>query len=228
MADGTVEIMIEDARKLPTGAVITADICIVGGGAAGIAIAHELANSARRIVLLAGGDRRERGADRDLHRGEVAPGTSHEPLEEGRRRAWGGATLAWSGRCVPLDPIDLEPREWIPNSGWPIGYGELQPYLERGEPGLRGRTVSLRHARGVPAHADRDDRRIRRSRDADVAARALQSADELRPAVRAHARAPRRTSGFFSGRTWLRSTSPTTARASHGYGRRARRGAISP
>jgi choline dehydrogenase-like flavoprotein len=123
--------MIEQARKLPTGAPITADICIVGGGAAGIAIARELANSARRIVLLAGGDRRERDADRDFYRGEVAPGTSHEPLEEGRRRAWGGTTSAWSGRCVPLDPIDLECRPWVPNSGWPIDYVELQPYFER-------------------------------------------------------------------------------------------------
>jgi choline dehydrogenase-like flavoprotein len=131
LADGTVEIMIEQARKLPPGAVITADICIVGGGAAGIAIAHELATSAQRVVLLAGGERRERGADRDLYRGEVAPGTSHEPLEEGRRRAWGGTTSAWSGRCVPLDPIDLERRAWVPHSGWPISYGELQPFVER-------------------------------------------------------------------------------------------------
>jgi choline dehydrogenase-like flavoprotein len=123
--------MIENARKLPIGAVIKADICIVGGGAAGIAIAHELAGSARRIVLLAGGDRRERAWDRDLYRGEIAPGTSHEPLEEGRRRAWGGTTSAWSGRCVPLDPIDLECRTWVPHSGWPISYEELQPYLER-------------------------------------------------------------------------------------------------
>ena len=123
--------MIENARKLPAGAVIESDICIVGGGAAGITIAHELARSTVRVVVLAGGDRRERGDDRDLYRGGIAPGTSHEPLEEGRRRAWGGTTSAWHGRCVPLDPIDLAQRSWIPDSGWPIGYEELEPYLER-------------------------------------------------------------------------------------------------
>jgi len=123
--------MIEDARKLPAGAVIAGDICIVGGGAAGIAIAHEFARSARRVVLLAGGDRREREEDRDLYRGEVAEGTPHEPLDEGRRRMWGGTTTTWHGRCVPLDRIDLEHRTWVPESGWPIGYEELQPYFER-------------------------------------------------------------------------------------------------
>ena len=123
--------MIEDARKFPAAAVIQADICIVGGGAAGIAIAREFARSARRVVLLAGGDRREREVDRDLYRGEVAEGTSHEPLDTGRRRMWGGTTTAWHGRCVPLDRIDLEHRSWVPDSGWPIDYEELQPYIER-------------------------------------------------------------------------------------------------
>jgi len=123
--------VIGNARKLPANAVVESDICIVGGGAAGITIAHELERSTRRVVVLAGGDRRERPDDRDLYRGEIAPGTSHEPLEEGRRRKWGGTTSAWHGRCVPFDPIDLEHRSWIPDSGWPIQYDELEPYLAR-------------------------------------------------------------------------------------------------
>ncbi len=117
--------------KLPAGTVVDADVCVVGGGAAGIAIAHELADSPIRVVLLTGGDRRESRDDRDLYRGEVAPGTSHEPLEEGRRRAWGGTTSAWHGRCVPLDPLDLEARSWVADSGWPIGYEELERYFAR-------------------------------------------------------------------------------------------------
>lgn len=123
--------MIEHARKLPPGVMIECDICVVGGGAAGITVAREFARGSHRVVLLAGGDRRERDRDRDLYRGEVAPGTSHEPLEEGRRRMWGGSTTVWHGRCVPLDRIDLELRPWVADSGWPIGYEELEPYLER-------------------------------------------------------------------------------------------------
>ena len=122
-------VMIENARELPAGAVVDADVCVVGGGAAGITIALELARSPIRVVLLAGGDRHEGADDRDLYRGEIAPGTSHEPLEEGRRRAWGGTTSAWHGRCVPLDRLDLEERSWVADSGWPIGFNELERYI---------------------------------------------------------------------------------------------------
>ena len=37
--------MILDARGLDTGACIEADICIIGGGAAGITLARELSGS---------------------------------------------------------------------------------------------------------------------------------------------------------------------------------------
>jgi choline dehydrogenase-like flavoprotein len=123
--------MIEDAQSIGAGAVVDYDICIVGGGAAGITLAKELASTGKRIVLLVGGATKERADDRDLYRGFSAPGTSHEPLEENRRRVWGGTTSAWGGRCVPLDPMDFEARSWIPDSGWPLRYDELVDYYER-------------------------------------------------------------------------------------------------
>jgi choline dehydrogenase-like flavoprotein len=123
--------MIDDARRLRAGSRIETDLCIVGGGAAGITLARELAHTGMRIVLLVGGRRRERAADRELYRGSAAPGTSHEPLEENRRRCWGGTTTVWGGRCIPLDPIDFEAREQIPYSGWPVSYHEMVPFYER-------------------------------------------------------------------------------------------------
>src|ERR1700678_3759445 len=52
--------MIEDARQIPPGSTISADVCIIGAGAAGITIARELANSALEGVVLVGGGHRER------------------------------------------------------------------------------------------------------------------------------------------------------------------------
>lgn len=123
--------MIDDARGIPTGTRIYADVCIAGGGAAGITLARELANTGMRIVLIVGGGRRERAEDRDLHRGSIGAGTSHEPLEENRRRCWGGATTVWGGRCIPLDAMDFEYRAHVPHSGWPINYSEMFPFYER-------------------------------------------------------------------------------------------------
>jgi choline dehydrogenase-like flavoprotein len=47
--------MHTDARTLDDGTIITADICIIGAGAAGISIAMEFTNSNYQVVLLEGG-----------------------------------------------------------------------------------------------------------------------------------------------------------------------------
>ncbi len=56
---------------------------------------------------------------------------SHEPLEQNRVRAFGGGTVVWGGRCLPLDPVDFEKRSWIPHSGWPITYEQVALYYPR-------------------------------------------------------------------------------------------------
>ncbi len=123
--------MILDAEDVDHRAILTTDVCVIGSGAAGITLALELCRSTANVVLLAGGRNREHSGDRDLYRGVVDPARPHEPLEENRRRAFGGTTIAWVGRCVPLEPIDFQRRSWIPDSGWPISYSELIPYFER-------------------------------------------------------------------------------------------------
>jgi choline dehydrogenase-like flavoprotein len=123
--------MIEDARKIPAGRELDCDLCVIGGGPAGITIAKELAGTSARVILLESGDRKETARARDLFRGFADPSNSHEPLEENRRRQWGGATSAWGGRCIPFDPIDFERRDWVPNSGWPFTRKDLDPFYAR-------------------------------------------------------------------------------------------------
>ncbi len=122
--------MIEDARKIPAQAILEADLCIVGGGSAAIAVAMGYKDCGRSVILLPGGGPNQTSLALDLYRGTVKPPGSHEPLEENRLRMWGGTTTVWGGRCVPFDPIDFERRSWIPGSGWPIGVADVQPYLE--------------------------------------------------------------------------------------------------
>jgi choline dehydrogenase-like flavoprotein len=120
--------MILDAETLPDGTQLQADLCIVGAGAAGIAIALQCLSAGRSVLLLESGGALDEPATQSLYDGEVADERLHAPPSRYRQRRFGGSTTIWGGRCVPLDPIDFETRPWIPESGWPFGLDELLPY----------------------------------------------------------------------------------------------------
>lgn len=46
------------------------------------------------------------------------------------RRAFGGTSAWWGGRCVPYDPVDFSIRPWLPEARWPISYEEVRPWFE--------------------------------------------------------------------------------------------------
>lgn len=123
--------MILDKEKVNDKSVIETDLCIIGSGAAGITIALEFLNTETSVVMLTGGVEKETPYNQDIHRGASTIKDSHEPLEENRRRAFGGATLAWGGRCIPYDEIDMKKRDWIPDSEWPYTYDELIKYEKK-------------------------------------------------------------------------------------------------
>ena len=72
--------MFQNLRDYKDGAVIEADICIVGAGAAGITIARELIGSDRKVLLLESGDLEPEGGTLALNEG-VSVGIPHPPME---------------------------------------------------------------------------------------------------------------------------------------------------
>ncbi len=123
--------MMGEAVEVETGAVLTADICIVGSGAAGISLALALMDTGLSVLLLEGGGRTFEAASQALYQGTVADPRLHSPTHTYRRRGFGGSTAIWGGRCVPLDPIDFEARPWIAGAGWPIGLNALMPWYKQ-------------------------------------------------------------------------------------------------
>ena len=103
------------------------DVCVVGGGAAGVALARKLCQSGHDVCLLEAGGMDFEQATQDLCFGEVV-GMEYYELEHARLRFFGGTTNIWGGRCVPLDRIDFEKRDWVPHSGWPITLDDLEPW----------------------------------------------------------------------------------------------------
>ncbi|MCX7304411.1 MAG: GMC family oxidoreductase [Hyphomicrobiales bacterium] len=103
----------------------TSDVVIVGGGAAGLTLAHALGAAGKQVILLeAGGDKRT-AASQEYYRGELTDPVVHPPIHNYRVRAMGGTSTIWGGRAIPFDAIDFEHRDWVPGSGWPFGREEL-------------------------------------------------------------------------------------------------------
>lgn len=122
--------MIQDARQLPDGAEIQTDLCIIGAGPAGLSIATTLARSGRELCLVESGGWEPDAATQSLAAGENA-GLPYYPLDANRQRCIGGTLRLWAGWCRPLDPLDLQARDWVPESGWPLEAGDLDSYYLR-------------------------------------------------------------------------------------------------
>ena len=121
--------MIQDARLLPIDSPIDADITIIGGGAAGIAMALAFAGGPLRIVVLESGGLDYERQTQALYRGKIS-GTRYEPLDLCRVRMFGGSTdkRGWAGWCKIFDDSVFEARDWVQHSGWPIAKSALAPF----------------------------------------------------------------------------------------------------
>jgi choline dehydrogenase-like flavoprotein len=125
-----VVVALIDSSDIAHGSTVSADVCIVGAGASGIAFAREFVDTAVDVCILEGGGVQEEPASQTLNAGRVV-GLPYYALDDARWRVLGGNTGRWAGWCRPLDPIDFERRDWVPDSGWPFAASELAPYYTR-------------------------------------------------------------------------------------------------
>ena len=122
--------MIHDLQTgFPDGTLHT-DVCVIGAGAAGIALAVSLAAHGRSVTLLEGGGRTVEPESQVPYRSESSA-LAHRGLHEGRFRALGGTTHRWGGQILELDASDFDARSWVRGSGWPFPKTTLAPYYKR-------------------------------------------------------------------------------------------------
>jgi choline dehydrogenase-like flavoprotein len=120
--------MILDMHDMPHGTHLQTDLCIVGGGIAGLILADALKESSLDVLVLEGGGIRDEDASQALMKAEMA-GWPHRGSSEGRFRVLGGSSTRWGGQLLPLLPHDFAARDHVPDSGWPIDASTLAPYL---------------------------------------------------------------------------------------------------
>lgn len=120
--------MIDDSSTIPRETRLDTDVCIIGGGMSGLAIALRLKGRGLRVTVLEAGAETPDDAIRDLADGSSV-GLPYFPLRDARPRLLGGSTNYWAGWSRPIDRFDVDARSWIPLSGWPIDWNQLEPYF---------------------------------------------------------------------------------------------------
>lgn len=120
--------MIIDYRSELVPVDVDADLCIVGAGAAGLAIARQFLGSALTVCIVESGGFAGEECNQALCEGASIGEPDFDPGIS-RLRAFGGSCNLWGGGCIPLG--ELGPREWVPGSGWPLDYEELRPHYAR-------------------------------------------------------------------------------------------------
>jgi choline dehydrogenase-like flavoprotein len=123
--------MISDINELEI-QDFNAQICIVGSGAAGIAIAKEFIGSQTQVILLESGSKIFEKQTQSLYNSKLV-GLPHHSINHGRARILGGTTTLWAGQALPLYDIDFQYREWVFNSGWPFDRQYLETFYRRAE-----------------------------------------------------------------------------------------------
>lgn len=115
-----------------TPATFQADLCLVGSGVMGLALAsHLLSHTALRILLVEQGGLIDTDAlsavPEELNSGDVKSGVAHS-----RAMGFGGSSRRWGGEALPFLPLDLSDRPFVsPRGPWPLTYGELEPYYQK-------------------------------------------------------------------------------------------------
>jgi len=131
--------MITDANRSENRSEFEAEVCVIGAGVAGIALAHEFVGQKTEVIVVESGGSHPQANTQLLAEGDNA-GRSYYTLADACKRAVGGTSWAWcvdlpgghpGVRLRALDDIDFKERPGIPYSGWPISKQDLDPYYKR-------------------------------------------------------------------------------------------------
>ncbi len=125
-------ILADGASPLPV-----TDVCIIGAGPVGLALAFKLEElGCTALVLESGPGAPDSGTTEFSAGNHAGPGAATS-------RGIGGTSALWGGRCVTLDGLDFQKRDHVANSGWPIPHSSISRHYAEALGFLQASSVSL-------------------------------------------------------------------------------------
>jgi choline dehydrogenase-like flavoprotein len=107
------------------------DVCVVGTGPVGMALAMELERLGQTVLVLEAGGLEFDSAGSDASKAAIVNPETHAPMEIAVVRALGGTSWTWGGRCVAYDEVDWMDRDFVPDAHWVVTPGEVEPFYAR-------------------------------------------------------------------------------------------------
>jgi len=119
--------MLFDLASAPPEKPIEVDVCIIGSGPAGLALARALVQRDLSVAILDAGpatpEIREHLADLVFDRREYRGATL------GRAHGFGGTSSLWGGQLLPIRPHEMIARPYIGAPAWPMDHGEIAEHF---------------------------------------------------------------------------------------------------
>jgi choline dehydrogenase-like flavoprotein len=107
---------------------LSASVCIVGAGIAGLVAATHLARDKKRhVVVVESGSSKFGSSPNALNEIDDLYG-NFQGAQTGRSRALGGTSVLWAGKLVPLSIQDTRDRPQLGLGQWPFDTAELEQY----------------------------------------------------------------------------------------------------
>ncbi|WP_426232191.1 GMC oxidoreductase [Pararhizobium sp. DWP3-4] len=109
--------------------IVTGDLCVVGGGIAGLLLAIRVARAGRKVIVLESGKKEFDSEIQNLNFVDDESGRYGRELS-GRYRGLGGTSSRWGGRMIPLSDRDTDERPHVDLPAWPINIAGLDSYSD--------------------------------------------------------------------------------------------------
>ncbi|MCP3368319.1 GMC oxidoreductase [Bradyrhizobium cajani] len=106
------------------------DVCVVGAGPVGIALALACEQRGLSVLLLESGREEQDAFAASLTAGHRTDELRHAATDIAICRGLGGTSRWWGGRCVPLDDVDFARRPHAASTIWPIPHHEISCWYD--------------------------------------------------------------------------------------------------